>query len=202
VVIEGLTFRDFTGQGLQISSASQVTVRGCRISRCGYAWAAGIQLHKAADVTIEDCVLYRLRNGLIAQEATGLRLRHNTVYHTRAHGVYLIAGEGAVLRDNILYAGGGSGSALYVDPRAAAGLQADYNCYLDTGSRLLVSWMPLGLTCPTFAAYRAAVPGQDQHSLSADPLFVSTRPGQEDWRLQPTSPCRGRASDGGDLGAR
>jgi parallel beta-helix repeat protein len=165
-------------------------------------WAAGIQLGKTEDVTIRDCLLHRVRNGLIVQDAVQTRLTHNTIFHTRAHGVYLVSGSDTVLQDNIIVAGGRSGSALYVGPPAATGLQADYNCYLDSGTPALISWMPLGLRFATFGDYRGVIVGQDQHSLSADPLFASTTPGREDFRLCPDSPCRGRASEGGDLGVR
>lgn len=198
--LEGLTVRRFAAQGIIVGSAHNVTISRCTVSHCGAVWSAGIQLAQTADVTVENCLLYHLRNGIIAQDADRTRLVHDTIYHTRAHGVYLITGQGAVLRDNILYAGGGSGSALYLDPRGAGGLQADYNCYLDTGTPALVSWMPLNLRFPTFWDYRETIRSQDQHSFSADPLFVSTTPEREDFHLQPNSPCRGKASDGGDMG--
>ncbi|HLA84429.1 MAG TPA: hypothetical protein VJL29_06520, partial [Thermoguttaceae bacterium] len=36
--------------------------------------------------------------------------------------------------------------------------------------------------------------------FAADPQFVN--PKAFDYRLKPTSPCRGKASDGGDVGCR
>lgn len=200
--VEGLTLRHLAGSGLGVGQARQVTLSRCRVSHCGYQWAAAIGLWQTRDVTLEDCVLYRVRNGLLAQSADRTTLRHNTLYHTRAHGLYFISGQGTTLRDNIVCAGGGSGSALYLDRTAAEGFAADYNCYLDSGTHTLISWMPLGLRCPTFGDYRAAIPGQDAHSFCADPGFISTSPGAEDFSLRPDSPCRGRAEDGTDLGAR
>ena len=200
--IAGLTLRRFAGSGISVSSARNVTLEHCTVSHCGAVWSAGIQLGKTAEVTVADCVLYRVRNGVLAQDADGTRLTHNTIYHTRAHGVYLVSGSGAVLRDNIIFAGGGSGSALYVGPPAAAGLQSDHNCFLDTRTSALISWMPLGLRFATFWDYQQTIAGQDEHSFSADPLFVSTAPGQEDFRLKTDSPCRGKASDGGEVGVR
>ncbi len=202
VTVAGIAFRSFAAQGLAISSARSVTVRRCRVSQCGYVWSAGVQLHQATDVALEDCQLYRLRNGVIAQETVGLRLAHNTIYHTRAHGIYLISRGPVAVHDSIIYAGGGSGSALYIDAAFTGGLEADHNCYLDTGTPALISWMPLRLRFPTFGDYRAALPDLDEHSLSAEPLFVATAPGAEDLRLRPDSPCRGKAPDGSDLGAR
>lgn len=198
--IEGLTVRRFAGQGLSVSSARDVTVSDCTVSHCGYVWSAAIQLAQTVDATIQNCLLFRVRNGIIAQEAEGTRLLHSTIHHTRAHGVYLVSGHDTVMSGNIICAGGPSGSALYVDHRAAGGLQADYNCYLDSGSNALISWMPLGLRFGTFWEYQRAIAGQDQHSFSADPRFVSTAPGSEDFRLRVESPCRGKASDGTDVG--
>jgi len=200
--IEGLTIRRFAGQGIGLWQARNVTIAHCTVSHCGTVWSAGMQLGQSADVTIEDCVITRVRNGLIAQDADRTRLIHDTVFLTRAHGIYFVSGSGAVLQDSIVFAGGGSGSALYVGPPAATGLQADYNCFLDTGTRILINWMPLGLSCPTLADFQQALPDAMPHSFSADPLLVSTTPGREDFHLQPASPCRAKAADGGDMGAR
>lgn len=202
VRVEGLTLQRFAGGGIGLWQARDVTVEHCTISHCGAVWSAGLSLGQTVDITIQDCLIYRVRNGVLAQDADRTRLIHSTIYHTRAHGVYLVSGNAAVLRDNIVYAGGGSGSALYVGPPAAPGLQADSNCFLDTGTRALINWMPLGLTCPTLADFQQALPDLMPHSFSADPLFVSTAPGSEDFHLQPVSPCRGRASDGTDVGCR
>ena len=202
VRIAGLALRRFAGQGISVSAARDVIIEHCTVSHCGAVWSAAIQLGKTTDATIADCVLYRARNGVIAQDADGTRLTHNTIFHTRAHGVYLVSGSGTVLRDNIIFAGGGSGSALYVGAPAATGLHSDHNCFLDSRTPTLVCWMPLGLRFPTFWDYQQAIAGQDEHSFSADPLFVSTTPGQEDFHLRPDSPCRLKASDGSDVGRR
>ena len=53
--------------------------------------------------------------------------------------------------------------------------------------------------CNVFGSYGKNVkPGKN--CISVDPQFVN--PKGHDYRLGPKSPCRGKASDGGDLGVR
>jgi hypothetical protein len=202
VVVEGFTFAGFSNAGVAVGNGQHVILRNLRVSLCGWPWGACVGLYRTSDVTVEDCVLLRAQNGFMAQEVKGTKLLHNTIYRTRAHGVIIYEAEGTVLRDNIICAGGASGSALYVGKDGDAGLESDYNCLLDSGTTQLVTWVPLDGKYPTFWDYRAALKEQDRHSLSDDPRFVSTQQGAEDFHLQPDSPCRGKAEDGGDLGAR
>ena len=53
--------------------------------------------------------------------------------------------------------------------------------------------------CNVFGGYEVmARPGKS--CISVDPQFVN--PKGHDYRLGPKSPCRGKASDGGDLGCQ
>ena len=53
--------------------------------------------------------------------------------------------------------------------------------------------------CNVFGNYQTmAKPGKN--CISVDPQFVNAK--GHDYRLGPKSPCRGKASDGGDLGVR
>jgi hypothetical protein len=206
VVVDGLTIRGFAATAISIEGARRVTVQNCTLSLCGYPWGAGVSLYQTEAVTVSNCLLHRLMNGFLLTAARGTRVVHNTIYRTRAHGLLLENADrngpssDTTVRNNIIYAGGRSGSALWVGQAAAAGLQLDTNCYLDSGTSMLISWMPTGARFPTFWDFRQAIATQDQHSFSDDPLFVSTQQGAEDFGLQPGSPCRGRGDDGQDLG--
>ena len=146
--------------------------------------------------------MFRSQNAIMLQECNQTKVLHNTLYRTRAHGIIMYECEGTTIRDNLICAGGPSGSAIYVGRGGEKGFQSDYNCLLDSGTAVLVNWTPLDGKYPTFWDYRAAIKDQDQHSLSDDPGFVSTEQGAEDFDLQADSPCRRKADDGGDLGAR
>jgi len=202
LVVDGLAFSGFADYGIAVGAGRHVVVRNCRFTLCGVAWGGGVALRASESAVITDCTLFSLYNGVVAAQAVGTEMAHNTIFRTRAHGIILQGGRDNRIRNNILFAGGPSGSALYVGKNAAEGLRVDYNCYLDYKCSALIGWMPGGKLFPTFWDYRAAVPEQDRHSFCDDPLFVSIEPGREDLRLRPGSPCRGRASDGADIGVR
>ncbi len=202
LVVEGLTLAGFAANGVTVEGAEQVTLRDLRVSQCGYAWGAAMNLYQNNRVTVQDCVLFRSQNALMLNACRGVALQHCTLYRTRAHGILADKTEELSLRNSIIYAGGRSGSALYLGREAEQDYEADYNCWLDTGTSALVTWTPREAKYSTFWDYQAAVRPQEAHSLSEEPLFVSTELGAEDFRLREESPCRGRAEDGGDLGAR
>ncbi|MHB9025594.1 MAG: right-handed parallel beta-helix repeat-containing protein [Armatimonadota bacterium] len=201
VVVEGLTVKGFADNGIIVTGNKNVTLNRCTVTYCGVPWGAGINLYKTEDARIVNCLLYRLMNGIFLTEAARTRIDHATIYRTRAHGVMLEKGRDNSIRNSILFAGGRSGAALYVGATAAAGLALDYNCYLDYDSANTICWMPLKAYCPTYWDYKAAVKDQDAHSISDDPLFVSTTQAKEDFHLQPNSPCKGKGEDKKDLGA-
>ncbi|NCO35892.1 MAG: hypothetical protein AUJ92_01250 [Armatimonadetes bacterium CG2_30_59_28] len=202
VVLDGFAISGFSHHGVEIGGGKNVTVKHCRISLCGFPWGGAINLYNTNQAKIEDCVLHRVMNGIVLTQAAGTLITHNTIHRTRAHGIILSEGAGNAIRNNLLFAGGPSGNALYVHADAAAGLALDYNCYLDYLNSILISWMPLEGRYPTFWDYRADIQGQDTHSISDDPLFISTIHGMEDFRLNPDSPCKGKPEDGTDIGAR
>ena len=137
--------------------------------------------------------------GVAVEEAARTAVDHVTVYRTRAHGVIAYRSRNLAVQNSILFAGGRSGNALYLRD-AEAGLSLDYNCYLDYASPVLIHWGASRADFATFWDYRAVVTDQDRHSLSADPRFVLTSQGAEDFALKAGSPCRGTAADGADIG--
>ena len=199
ITIDGLEITGFAGNGIRIGGSRHVTVTNCRVSVCGYPWGAGVSVRGTARTTIANCVVHRVMNGILADQATDTVIAHNTIFRTRAHGIMLHGGARNHVWNSILWAGGPSGNALYVGKGADQALSLDHNCYLEYATRL-VTWTPLGGQYATFWDYRIGVPDQDRHSICADPAFISTRLGAEDFRLEPDSPCRGQASDGREMG--
>lgn len=202
VIVDGLACRGFARAGIQLDGCTDVTVRNCRVTLCGFPWGSGIGLHRTQTAQIRDCVVWRVMNGILLTRTLGTFIDHNTVYATRAHGVMLNQAVDTIVRNNVLFAGGASGSTLYVDRSGAEGLELDYNCYLDFTTRNLISWMPAQSCFPTFWDYRRALPAFDRHSVSADPLLIDTTRGREDLRLHKASPCREAGEGGTDMGAR
>ena len=84
-------------------------------------------------------------------------------------------------------------------PIATDDYSIDYNLLqipaTDPSDRFVVA----GQRYLTLATWRAAFPGFDVHSISADPLFIDAV--GSDFHLQPTSPCKGTGRDGVDMGA-
>ena len=201
VVVDGFRLRGFARAGIQLDGCADVTLRSCAVTHCGYPWGSGIGLHRVHGVQVLNCVLYRAMNGILVSRTERVLIDHCTVYATRAHGIMLSGTKDTMIRSTILFAGGASGSALYVDDEADDGLVLDHNCYLDFTTRNAIAWMPSAQHFPTFETYRRAIYQQDRHSVSLDPLFVETAAGREDLRLRDESPCRGAGENGTDIGA-
>lgn len=199
VIIEEFAISHFVKSGIVLHGSRNVTVRRCAFSLAPISGRGAIDLYDTDDIRIENNRLFRLMTAIHLQETRNTSILRNTVYRTRSHGILLYRAVGATIKNNIVWAGGRSGNALY-QKNSERGLSIDYNCYLDDVGPL-VCWGATGRGYPTFWDYRAAVDYQDRHSLCADPLFVSTAIGAEDLRLQPRSPCKGKAEDGQDLGA-
>jgi parallel beta-helix repeat protein len=141
-------------------------------------------------------------NGIILNESNNTDILHTTIYKTRAHGIIMSKSPGTTIKNNIIFAGGPSGNALYIgDTLSTNELKLDYNCYLNFISPILIFWAPINGKFPTFWDYRNKIKQHDVHSISDDPMFVSTEQYAEDFNLRPESPCIGKAEDGNNIGA-
>jgi len=108
---------------------------------------------------------------------------HNQRPDSQGRSLALYASEitptNIYVRNNIFY-----GSTDYVvfiqDATAMAGVTVDYNCYYPTSGNIF-EW---DWSSYTFTNYKIAT-SQDAHSISADPLFIST----SDFHLQSGSPA-------------
>ena len=201
ITVDGLDSVGFAQHGIAVGAGKHVAIRNCRTSLCGVGWGSGICVAGAESAAIVNCILFRVGNGILLSHATKTEIAHNTLYRTRAHGILINGGRDNRIRNNILFAGGRSGSAVYVDKTGAKGLHLDFNCYLDYACTFLIGWMPNNAHYPTFWDCRAAVPDQDRHSICDAPRFVSAEPGREDFALRPHSPRLGKANDATDIGA-
>ncbi|MDD4061858.1 MAG: right-handed parallel beta-helix repeat-containing protein [Kiritimatiellae bacterium] len=92
------------------------------------------------------------------------------------------------IRDNIFYEAP-YGAAIYsiIDPVEEKKFVIDRNCYYQTTNDLLARIAGRNFRPAEFREYQAA--GFDAQSLFADPKFVDAK--HADYRLAPTSPCKG-----------
>ena len=204
IVVDGLTFSHFAGGGVGVGGKN-VTVQGCKFYLCGGAsggvnGGSAVGIYGADNAKIKNCMMTRVANGILVLGSKNTEITHNTIYKTRGHGIMVSNSPNTTIKNNIIYAGGPSGAVLWIYKDSGDTLALDYNCYLDYNTAIFMYWGPTDTRFPTYWDYKAAVKTQDQHSLSDDPLFVSTQLYQEDLRLKPDSPCLGKADDGLNLG--
>jgi len=201
ILIDGFTFSGFFRNGIEIEGSKNITIQNCKISLAGFGWGAGIRLGNTDSINIKNCMIYRVMNGIMLEEAIRSVISHVTIYKTRAHGIIMYKSPYTTVKNNIIFAGGPSGNALYiVDNLSTNGLQLDYNCYLSFYAPFLIVWEPVNGKFPTFWDYRAKIKDQDVHSISDDPMFISTEQYSENFNLTPESPCVGKAEDGSNMG--
>jgi parallel beta-helix repeat protein len=130
-------------------------------------------------------------HNLIAGNATGVEINagvgtdflNNTVVQTTGDALDLVGnGQGITLENNILESAGGY--VLRIGAASEPGLVSDYNDLFATGSATFGQWE--GADLLTSSAWFYAT-GLDQHSISADPLFVN--PAAGNYQLQAGSPA-------------
>ena len=115
VVVDGFAVSGFARAGITVSGAENVALSNCDVSHCGSSWGAGIGLHATRGAIVRGCRIIRSMNGVFLHSSERTYLGHNTLFATRAHGLMLVRATDTIIRNNILCAGGPSGSTLYVD---------------------------------------------------------------------------------------
>ena len=148
--------------------------------------------------TIEGNIIYQpeeqpyLEHHSLAYPSNGGVLIHNTFYGST---VRLFGGDYTVtIRDNIIERTS-SHYPIYGGDYSA-GFTADYDLLYSPAGVYYSD--ATGKSYTTVAQWFAAE-GQEEHGKDVDPLFVNSD--NMDLRLQPTSPAKGSASDGKDMGA-
>ncbi|UCH62827.1 MAG: leucine-rich repeat domain-containing protein [Fidelibacterota bacterium] len=148
----------------------------------GDVWSQGIKLHS------------------MQQPYSYWEVYHNTAHVTGTSGTSGRAfwhggapdDNSVIIKNNIFANTGGGYACVFYDPAndIAVG-DADYNDIYSTGSDLI----NVGGTSYTLADYQTTF-GHEAKSISADPAFVSPKPGGYDYQLHPGSPAIGA----GDVG--
>ena len=188
VTFEQLDF--LTSDNMPIRSAGGRThVVDCSFSNSHSSFYMG-----SAEATVRNCVLYRCACVNYGQRRNaGERTFENNLV-ILSSPMYFDGPKWSLSARNNLFAHSGTSFALrYADTQSK--WQWDYNCYWET---TVFSWRG-GQSYPTIDLTRKHM-GNDKHSIAEDPKFAD--PENMDLRLGPDSPCRGAASDGGDIGVR
>lgn len=162
-----------SGYAMQFQLASGVEVKNCNILMGAGTYAP---IGMVVPVSIHNNIL---QGGLVSiwptATPTGITV-YNNVISGSTYGLFYGAGVGITLNNNIFL---NVGTDIY-PPNPATGTVSDYNC-----SYGQTSWANGYAT----RALWYAASGQDEHSISSNPLFVSA----SDWHLQANlsaiSPC-------------
>jgi hypothetical protein len=142
---------------------------------------------------------YGLRNSSKGvKNADHTQWLNNTVVHVGQAGLVVFRGHKLVIKNNIFVESGNS-ALEFSDTAVTQGPHVmDHNLYWDAaGGSKVARWG--NSSTLNFASWRA-ICGCDGHSLNVKPRFVSTRAGNEDFQLQPSSPARGAGEEGRDMG--
>jgi hypothetical protein len=137
-------------------------------------------------------------SGLYAKGVVNTVWQNNTVVNTvgspavqsglmqiNRNDVGLAASTGTMVRHNI-FLGKDGDNLIYIFDAAQTGSDIDHNCYWSHAAApsTAADFLDLGNTVTGWAAWQAL---HDQHSICANPKFVSVR--NLDLRLQSNSPC-------------
>lgn len=202
--------------GIMIRDTENVSVEGFRLEYCGIKVlksknvviknnvvgrvnSAGINVYSSKDITIENCALFDSACGFDISDFENVSICHCTVYRTRAHGMIANKGKNLSVSNSIFYAGGVSGDIFYIFPEVD-GFKSNYNNlisydYPPRGFKVYYKGTMYG----EIDQYRKAS-GNDNNSISADPQFLSEVYLKENLNIRDVSLCKGKGSDGKDLG--
>lgn len=177
VLLDG---RGKTKIGCRLDGAAHVRIEGLEFR--GFKQAA-IAVDHATNVTIEKCLIHNNAGpGMALQSCRDTFLRNNTIAANKV-GVNLDAAAGSVeLVNNILQ--DNQRAQLEADSLTREAYYGNFNCWSGTrlariGKSDIKSWKEL----------QASI-HERSGSMHADALFANA--GKQDFRLTPSSPCRGR----------
>lgn len=182
------------GDGLVISGCTDIQVDrdrftgGSGVSRFAVIFpdTAGKQ---SAQIVIQNCVFSTFPYGMHLNEDNGAEVNffNNTLYLSgEQQGIYIkenVAGNDVELKNNIFGYVAGTNKYYVNKVGANATLDADFNCYLNTGA---ADWWAYEGSGRTWTEW-TVTEGMDASGLNADPLFIS--PASGNFQLQGTSPC-------------
>jgi hypothetical protein len=152
----------------QTGISGQGRVEGNRV----YSNATGIAQDSGPNSALTGNVVYANSvRGLLIDVTSILQpyeVANNTVYQPEGDAVRIEgSSQNIVLRSNIFLVG--SGYAINVADNSQQGFASDYNVLHVTGTGKLARWQGRDFTSLADWFYEV---GQDQHSLTSDPLFV------------------------------
>jgi len=179
------------------------TVSGLWAYHCG--WGANMLKSHG---TLERSVIVSSHHGIQAR-GTHLTIRNNTLFGTRAQGLWISKTASGRIVNNILWAGGASGQPVRFHNGKPKDLTMDYNLWPvrpKGTSAALVHWHD-GTVLRTLDDIRAK--GYASHGILTHPLFVKPDRVNPDLHLQSTaagfpedSPCIGAGTpEGTHIGA-
>lgn len=116
IAIERLTFRNAGASGLEVSLATGVSIRDCRIEEVG---ATGLLVGLATGVEVRDTILRATGQFGVTSVANGFVLRSCRIEDTGAAAVRLF-GSGVAAIDNEMLSAGGAGFEIGLGGLSAA----------------------------------------------------------------------------------
>ncbi len=223
---------------IEILNTGHLEISGLKFDGAGGHFGTFCTVNNAPGITLRDCefayptggTFEKLKlgyNGLIADEAPGLRVENNLFIGAGVH-VALSNSPGSIVRSNtfvghgnygvVILAGGEAESYTVVDnlfERTTFNyktnpslwvfdpmpqLTSDHNLFhILEKDKGTVGKLPSTERLGPLEAWQKAT-GFDKASLYGKPLFANPQEG--DFALAPGSPGKGAASDGGDIGYR
>jgi hypothetical protein len=168
-VIRGLTVRSASGSGILVREAADVTVSAVRVEKC----MTGIVAQQATRLRIENSILYANRTGLAVSGGAESCFVNNTLFNNSALGLSLIGTRDLAVFNTVI---ANSSTGIYAADNE--GLHVDHNLYLAN----YIGKIPGHPPTITPQGWRDLT-GLDAHSLQQPIAFADPDAG----RFEPTT---------------